>query len=102
QQQLLDKQRQKLQMGDPDQIELFLLTVAGDGSERVFIREINTIREVMNDGFVALGHTLALSNHPLSFDDFPLATLTGLQQALDMLGEKMDVEQDIIFIYLTS
>ncbi|HEY7883523.1 MAG TPA: C13 family peptidase, partial [Cellvibrionaceae bacterium] len=102
QQPLLDKQRQQLQKGDPDKIELFLLTLAGDGSERVFIREINTIREVMTDGWVMPGHTLALSNHPLSFNELPLATLTGLQQALETLAEKMDVEQDIAFIYLTS
>lgn len=98
----LARQRDSLAVGDSGTIELYLLTAALDGKQKVFAREIETVNTIMDQRFAVAPRTLSLSNHPQTFAELPLATLTGVDQALQSLADKMNAEQDILFIYLTS
>jgi hypothetical protein len=83
-------------------IDLYAVAFGGDASEDVFRNEVDYFAQLMPQRFDATGHTLTLLNHPARSDAIPLATATNLDRALRDLGERMDREQDILFLYLTS
>lgn len=99
---LLERHLQSLQPQDPARIDLYLLAVAGDGREEVFRREVEFVRGQFDRDFGTAGRSLALVNSRSSVDAVPLATRTSLRQALRAVAGRMDVEQDILFLFLTS
>ena len=52
--------------------------------------------------FAANGHELLLVNNPATLSRYPLATLTNLETSVDAVAEKMDRDNDILFLLLTS
>lgn len=86
----------------PDRIDLYPVAFGGDASEDVFRNEVEFAERMLAQRFDAQDRTLALLNHPHSSARRPLATATNLERALAGLGQRMDPEQDILFLYLTS
>lgn len=80
--------------------ELYSLTVAGDGRQSVFLREVDYVDRLLADRFAAHGQ-ISLVNHREHFTDRPLATRENLSRAIDRLSERSGPE-DLIFLYLTS
>lgn len=85
-----------------DQINMFFVGVAGYGAQDVFLKEINTIVKQLESENIAKGRTLTLINHFDTSETRPLATATGIGMTLDALQKKMNAEEDILFLYLTS
>ncbi len=86
----------------PGRIDLYALGFAGDGSESVFRNEVDFFDELMAQRFGAVGRTLPLVNSPDTLDSEPLATLSNLRGTLAGIGSKMDGDQDILLLFLTS
>ena len=84
----------------PGVIDLYALVVAGDGSEDVFKREADAVREVLDERLGARGRSLALVNHRSAAR--PQATLKSIELALNAMAKLMDREEDILFVHLTS
>lgn len=101
QNQLIQHQIDNLQSNQNSDIDLYFLGVALH-SESVFFRELDFIQALMNDLFAAQGKSITLYNHPSKTNEKPLATEISIEQALTGLAEKMDVDNDILFVYLTS
>lgn len=80
--------------------ELYSLTLAGDGRQSVFLREVDYVDELLAERFSAHGQ-ITLVNHRDHLADRPLATRENLSRALQALAERSGPE-DLIFIYLTS
>lgn len=99
---LLQAAFDRLQPNDPDKTELYLLTIAGDGQERVFENEIRLVNDYFNQRFDTSARSISLVNSQRSIDQYPLATVESFQRTLDVLSEKMDPDNDILFIYMTS
>ena len=91
-----------LQAQDPARVDLYSLGFAGDGSESVFRNEVGYLGQLMSRRLGAGHRHLSLVNHPDSVDSTPLATLTNLRAALKGMATRMDVAQDVLFVYLTS
>lgn len=85
-----------------DAIDLYFVGVAGDGEQDVFLKEVNYIRELFDRDFGTRGRSIALVNNPDTMDDTALATRISLERSLQAVAGKMDVERDILFLYLTS
>lgn len=98
---LLQQQFDGLLAGQEAAIELYFLGAAWH-QESVFNRELDFIQDVMNAQFDTLGRSVTLYNHTTKKEQKPLATETALKLALDGLAAKMDVTQDVLFLYLTS
>ena len=81
-------------------IELYSLTLAGDGSQGVFLREADYANKLLRERFAAHGQ-ISLINHREHLTDRPLATRENLRRAVQTLGERSGKE-DLVFIYLTS
>lgn len=91
-----------LQAQDPDRIDLFWLGVAGDGRQEVFRREVEYVRSQFERDYGTAGRSLSLINSRTTVGAAPLATHTSLQRALRTLAATMDVDEDILFLFLTS
>ena len=99
---LLDKTLSEVQEQDPEQIELYFVGVAGDGSQGVFRREMDFVNQMLAQSYETENKSVTLVNSPLTHQELPLATVTSIEQTLQSVAAKMDPENDILFLYLTS
>ncbi|MHC8323789.1 C13 family peptidase [Pseudomonas sp. GB2N2] len=81
-------------------IELYTLTLGGDGKQSVFLRESDYVSNMLSSRFGAFGQ-IRLVNHRDHLVDRPMATRENLRRAAQTLAERSGPE-DLIFIYLTS
>ena len=102
QKELLDKALVSLEPREPGKINLYLLAVAGDGSQEVFRREVEFVQGEFARRFGTSGRTVALVNSRSTVATAPMATVTSIRQALKAIAARMDREQDILFLFLTS
>ena len=70
--------------------------------EDVFLRESTMVARLLEERFDAGGRVLHLANHATTAESLPWATPLNLERAIAAIGEKMDRERDILFVYLTS
>lgn len=99
---MVESQLDKLAENNPEQQELYFIGIAGDGAQEVFRREINYVNSLMEFRFTDSERTVLLSNSKRTYKELPLATKESLKQTLTGVAEKMDRENDILFLYLTS
>lgn len=81
-------------------IELYTLTLGGDGKQSVFLRESDYVANMLTSRFGAFGQ-IRLVNHRDHLSDRPMATRENLRRAALALAERSGPE-DLVFIYLTS
>ena len=81
-------------------VELYSLTLAGDGKQSVFLREADYVSNLLSSRFGAYGQ-IRLVNHRDHLGDRPMATRESLRRAALALAERSGPE-DLLFIYLTS
>ncbi|RON84034.1 C13 family peptidase [Pseudomonas fluorescens] len=81
-------------------VELYTLTLGGDGKQSVFLRESDYVANMLTTRFGAYGQ-IRLVNHRDHLVDRPMATRENLRRAAQTLAERSGPE-DLIFIYLTS
>ena len=96
---LLDAAIARLPASTPA-IELYALTLAGDGKQSVFMREADYVGNLLQERFAAHG-LITLVNHRDHLADRPLATSVSLGRSIQAIAERSG-EEDLIFIYLTS
>jgi hypothetical protein len=68
----------------------------------VFRREVEFVRQQFDSGFGTRGRSIALVNSRSTTATAPMATHTSLREALAAIAARMDREQDILFLFMTS
>ena len=101
-QRLLDQALAALTPREPDKINLYLLAVAGDGSQEVFRREVEFVRTQFAERFGVKGRAITLVNSRNTVGAQPTATRDNLRDALRGIAARMDTQQDILFLFMTS
>lgn len=99
---LLDDAIARLKPRTPGKVNLYAIAFAGDGSENVFRNEAEYFAKLLARRFDAAGHVIVLENNPASLTSRPLATWSNLEDALDAVASKMDPQQDILLLYVTT
>lgn len=99
---LLDDHLAQLLPGRKQHIDLYVVGLAGDASEDVFMNEVQTYSAILRGRFDTRGREVALINNPATVTETPIATRTGLARTLDRIGQLMDRDEDVLFMYLTS
>ncbi|WP_310447292.1 C13 family peptidase [Thiobacillus sp.] len=99
---LLDGTLHTLQAQRPDVSDLYFVGFAGYGWQDVFMKEMNTVRELFDSRFDTRGRSLALINNTKTGASAPIATTTALQTALAHVGGLLDPEEDVLFLFVTS
>jgi hypothetical protein len=101
---LLDRDIAALAPQRPGHPDLFVVGLAGDGSEQVFRNEVLYLRDLAARRMDADGRVLLLANHPDQPPQRPLprASLDNLRTALAGVGAAMDRDEDLLLVYLTT
>ncbi|PSJ18351.1 C13 family peptidase [Nitrosomonas supralitoralis] len=100
--QLLNNALNSIEPGVEGVTDLFFIGFGADSSQDVFMKEINNVQQVMSHNFGTTGRSVALINNLKTIDITPLASSTNLRIALNHLGSKINPEEDIVLLYLTS
>ena len=99
---LLDAALAGIEPSQRGRINLYLLAVAGDGSQEVFRREVEFVRNQFDRDFGTRGRSLILVNSRSTVATAPMATVTTIREAIRTIAARMDRDNDILFLYLTS
>jgi hypothetical protein len=83
-------------------IDVYAITFAPYASQDVFMREGALVAGVMQQRFDAAGRTIQLVNNKATVEQRPWATLLNLQRAIARVAGRMDKDEDVLFIHLTS
>ncbi|WOE42228.1 C13 family peptidase [Acinetobacter chinensis] len=99
---LLNKALETIQLGEFAQSHWYFMGVAGAGYQDVFMSEIERIREQFDTRFGTFGRSIALVNNPSTRLSLPVASTTSMELALRRIGQQMNRESDVLFLYMTS
>lgn len=91
-----------LQPSEGTGINLYLLAIAGDGSQEVFRREVDFVRKQFEARFGTQGRSVVLVNSRTTVGSSPLATVTSIREAIAAIAAKMNKDRDILFLFVTS
>ena len=83
-------------------VDVYLLAMAGYGSQNVFMREVDSVAALFRERFDAEGHVVKLVNNPKTALTSPIASVTSLKASLARLAEVMDRDEDVLVLFLTS
>ena len=99
---LLEEQLVQLQAQRPGIDDVYFLGAAPYAFQDTFANELGAVRRLMDERFDTAGRSIALANHASTLASLPLATVSNLRAALEYLGETIDTEEDIVFLFLTT
>ncbi|WP_280151205.1 C13 family peptidase [Piscinibacter sp. XHJ-5] len=99
---LLDEQLGALRPQRPGIVDVYAITFAPYADEDVFRREADMVAGVMEQRFDAAGRTMRLVNHRDTLRQRPWATPLNLQRAIGQIAARMNRDEDVLFIHLTS
>jgi hypothetical protein len=102
QQRLLDRELDELLPGREGKADLYFLGFAGDASQDVFLKEATSAQRIFDQRFGTTRRSLLLVNNPKTATTLPFATAPNLEQALYRLGQVMNRDEDVLFLYFTS
>ena len=100
--QLLEEELAAVKPGRKGVVDVFLVGVAGYGSQDVFMREVDSVAALFRERFDAEGHIVQLVNNPKTVSRYPVASATSIEASLKRVGEVMDPEEDVLVLFLTS
>ncbi|MEQ1629152.1 MAG: C13 family peptidase [Gallionella sp.] len=85
-----------------EQADLYFVGFGAYGEEDVFMNEVRNASSLMNKLYNVGNHSISLINNPKAVEDVPLATVTNLERVLHGIAKQMDVNEDILFLYVSS
>ncbi len=81
---------------------MFFLGLAGVGEQAVFKREALYAEQVFADKFGTGERSVQLINDDSDRDSYPLASVSGLDQAVRLIASRMVIDEDVLVVMLTS
>lgn len=87
---------------EPGSPRAYFVGFAGDADPEVFSRETQFARQAFAARFGSADRSVLLINDAGDRDSWPLASVSGLELALKLLAARMDPEQDVLVLFLTS
>ena len=99
---LLSASFDRLEPERPGVSDLYFVGFANYGHQDVFRKEIELVHALMDERFDTRGRSLTLINNADTVDEIPLANRPNLARALQAIGERMNVDEDVLFLFLTS
>ena len=87
---------------DAAAVDIFAIGFAAYGDQDVFMREVESGLAILSERFSNDDKSLALINNRQSVLNKPLATRHNLQRGIRQIAAKMNLDQDIMLIFLSS
>jgi hypothetical protein len=99
---LLDTALRAIVPASGKDIQLFAVMAASFSEQDVFMKEVKYVNALLEKRFNTGGHSIMLINNVATLASAPIASATSLGLSLKRVGEVMDKERDILFLYLSS
>lgn len=99
---LIERQLAAIDGGNPGRADLYFLGFAPDGSQDVFLREMRSVKRTVEREFDASRRSIALVNNAATVEQYPIATATNLRRSLAEIGKRMNVDEDVLLVYVTA
>jgi hypothetical protein len=99
---LLDQLLGKLEDERPGIADLYFVGFAPYGAQDVFRKDVEAAQHVMDERWGTAGRSIVLVNNPKTLLSAPFATVTNLRETLNEIGGAIDVENDVVMLYLAS
>jgi hypothetical protein len=102
QQGALERELEKVQPQRPGIADLYFVGAALYAGEDVFMKELTMISKLLRERFDTEGRTVMLVNNPKTLNEYPIASLTSLREALAHVGGVMNPDEDVLVLYISS
>ena len=99
---LIERQLAAIEAGRPGVTELYFVGFAPDGSQDVFLREMRSVKALIDRSFDASRRSIALVSNPATAAEYPIATATNLRRTLAQVATRMNPEEDVLLLYVTA
>jgi len=99
---LLDDALSQLQQGVLGETNWYFLGVGGAGYQDVFQFEVEQTQKQFDTRFGTVGRSVGLINNQNSQDSLPMATKTSIERSLARIGQQMNPDEDVLFLFMTS
>ncbi|HVF64835.1 MAG TPA: C13 family peptidase [Casimicrobiaceae bacterium] len=96
---------QALQAIEPQRagvVDLYFVGFAAYASQDVFRKDVDAALSVVHERYDAKERSIGLVNNPATVLDRPLATASNLRAALNTIGRRLDADEDVVMLFLTS
>ena len=98
----LERELSSLEPERPGIPDIYLVAAALYAGEDVFMKEVEMIASLFRERFDAEGRTVKLVNNPKTVQEYPVASLTSLREALAYVGGTMNAAEDVLVLYVSS
>lgn len=99
---LIERALAAIRPGEPGRPELYFVGFAPDASQDVFVREMRYVKKLFDERFGTAGRSIALASSTDALEEFPIASVTNLSRALRRVGEAMNVDEDVLFLFVSA
>lgn len=99
---LLQNAVERIEPQRPGIADLYFVGFAPHASQDVFMKEMNSVDSLLRERFDTAGRSITLVNHASLVDKAPIASLTSLRRALKAVGERVDPDEDIVLVHITT
>jgi hypothetical protein len=99
---LIERELEAIEQGKPGLPELYFVGFAPDASQDVFLNELRFAKRLFDERFRTAGRSIALASSHTALDQLPIASTTNLARALRRVGQAMNAEEDILFLFITA
>jgi len=99
---LIERDLAAVEAGRPGVTELYFLGFAPDGSQDVFLREMRSVKKMVDRDFGAATRSVTLVSNAATLEQYPIATATNLRRSLARIGKQMNTDEDVLFVYVTA
>jgi len=86
----------------PGVVDLYHVGFGSYAHQAVFRREVEHVRAILDERFDTAGRSLALINFADTVGRVPIASRSNLELALQGVAARMNTEEDVLLLYLTS
>ncbi len=99
---LLQRALAGLVPGRPGRSDWYFLGIGGAAYQGVFRSETESVRSLFDTRFATTGRSLVLINNDDTALSQPIATRTSITRALHAMAARMDRDNDVLFLFVTS
>jgi len=99
---LLDHELSGLEDERPGSSDLYFVGFSPYGGDDAFRSGAEAAQKVMDERWGTAGRSLLLINSPQTLLTTPFATVTNLRETLNEIGSAIDVDDDVVMLYLAS
>jgi hypothetical protein len=100
--QLLAESLQALDAQRPGIVDLYFVGFAPYAGQDVFQKDVAAARTAVNERFDTGKRSVELVSNPRTVLETPIATASNLRSALSAVGERIDRDEDVVMLFLTS